>query len=592
VHSGDDTNGYPSDAASSAANKAKQIGAAGFRFGKNGAKQAGKKAAVAALTGGSSAAVDAADGARKGANAAKKASSNLPGRNNDFADRGAHSNWGGNARQAAAKDVAKKATKTALKVSPHGNTLLAGKKAFDIARVAAKGFANDVKGAASDATDGLGKKLLFALPILLVLALLIFTVGSTLGGPGDSAFAEEVLPPGVLGNVTVNEADFQAALKNPLLKDTNPNFLKAEVITAARIDGLVPGCQVRWQILHAIAQHETPGFMNWPIDENGNEEQWKIGFKASGPDGNNPPSPYYVNADGVQWDKSTTQDFAVGPYQMLMASWAGWVVNGKRGVGFHMDGNGDGIESPHNVYDAFAASAKYLCIDARDNDPNTVDDFADPSTTDWTTLGAVLYQYAGGNDGYEQQGAQFRDFVEQHTGWLDTINIGVTVQAKPGDGQLPPGVSVFDLPAPLQIVVHEAITTGMNKPYTQNNDPNLGPLRIGPNSFDCSGLIWYLYHQVGINIHNIAADQQAYDGVPVPNKSDLRPGDLVFFSTQPGVSPPHHVGIYIGGGMMVNAHTFGELSGENNIFTDPYYVGQYNGAVRIINPDGSLARRS
>jgi cell wall-associated NlpC family hydrolase len=71
----------------------------------------------------------------------------------------------------------------------------------------------------------------------------------------------------------------------------------------------------------------------------------------------------------------------------------------------------------------------------------------------------------------------------------------------------------------------------------------------GPSTFDCSGLMQWTWGQLGVHMPRVAADQQAW-AVPVPI-SQLLPGDLVFFG-----SSAHHVGMYVGNGMMVNApHT-------------------------------------
>ena len=72
----------------------------------------------------------------------------------------------------------------------------------------------------------------------------------------------------------------------------------------------------------------------------------------------------------------------------------------------------------------------------------------------------------------------------------------------------------------------------------------------GPNSFDCSGLTQYVWRAAGVAIPRVAADQDAWT-IPVP-LSQLLPGDLVFF----GKTDIHHVGIYVGDGLMINApHT-------------------------------------
>ena len=62
--------------------------------------------------------------------------------------------------------------------------------------------------------------------------------------------------------------------------------------------------------------------------------------------------------------------------------------------------------------------------------------------------------------------------------------------------------------------------------------------------FDCSGLISYVYAQIGISLPHHAASQYSY-GTPVAYE-DLQPADLVFFS---GLS---HMGMYIGGGQFIH----------------------------------------
>ncbi|MCR4435849.1 MAG: SH3 domain-containing protein [Clostridiales bacterium] len=72
-----------------------------------------------------------------------------------------------------------------------------------------------------------------------------------------------------------------------------------------------------------------------------------------------------------------------------------------------------------------------------------------------------------------------------------------------------------------------------------------------PKGFDCSGFVGYVYKNFGISLNRVAADQ-AKQGTKV-NKSDLKPGDLVFFDTNGGMNSISHVGIYIGGGKFIHA---------------------------------------
>ncbi|MGW4643214.1 NlpC/P60 family protein [Sphaerisporangium sp. NPDC004334] len=74
----------------------------------------------------------------------------------------------------------------------------------------------------------------------------------------------------------------------------------------------------------------------------------------------------------------------------------------------------------------------------------------------------------------------------------------------------------------------------------------------GPSTFDCSGLVMWAYQEVGISLPHYTGDQWTA-GTHI-TREDLRPGDLVFFYTD-----LHHVGIYIGGGMMVHAPRTGDV---------------------------------
>jgi len=91
-----------------------------------------------------------------------------------------------------------------------------------------------------------------------------------------------------------------------------------------------------------------------------------------------------------------------------------------------------------------------------------------------------------------------------------------------------------------------------------------------PAGFDCSGLVMYVYAQLGIQLPHYAADQYL-SGTPVA-RSDLQPGDLVFFD---GLT---HVGIYIGNGQIVHAPHTGDVVRISNL-TD--FGNSYVGARRI-----------
>jgi peptidoglycan DL-endopeptidase CwlO len=85
----------------------------------------------------------------------------------------------------------------------------------------------------------------------------------------------------------------------------------------------------------------------------------------------------------------------------------------------------------------------------------------------------------------------------------------------------------------------------------------------GPQSFDCSGLTSWAFKQAGVTLPR-SSKQQALVGTPV-SKSELRPGDLVFF-----YKPVSHVGIYIGDGKMINAPQTGDVVKYASIDRRPF----------------------
>ena len=90
-----------------------------------------------------------------------------------------------------------------------------------------------------------------------------------------------------------------------------------------------------------------------------------------------------------------------------------------------------------------------------------------------------------------------------------------------------------------------------------------------PSGFDCSGLVMYVYAQLGISLPHYTVAQWS-STIPI-SSSEMQPGDLVFFN---GLG---HVGIYIGGGQFVDAPHTGSVVRIDSLGS----FGGFDGARRV-----------
>lgn len=86
----------------------------------------------------------------------------------------------------------------------------------------------------------------------------------------------------------------------------------------------------------------------------------------------------------------------------------------------------------------------------------------------------------------------------------------------------------------------------------------------GPGAFDCSGLMLAAWRTAGVSIPRVSAAQSTGAGRPV-DKSDLQPGDLVFYYT-----PVSHVGMYVGNGVIIDAPRPGKSVRYTKLDSMPY----------------------
>ena len=97
------------------------------------------------------------------------------------------------------------------------------------------------------------------------------------------------------------------------------------------------------------------------------------------------------------------------------------------------------------------------------------------------------------------------------------------------------------------------------------------------SGFDCSGLVAFVYREAyGLALpHNALAQSRLGDAI---ERSELQPGDLVFFNT---LQTPHsHVGIYLGEGRFIHAPKTGAVVRTEKLAAR-YWATRFDGARRI-----------
>jgi cell wall-associated NlpC family hydrolase len=110
---------------------------------------------------------------------------------------------------------------------------------------------------------------------------------------------------------------------------------------------------------------------------------------------------------------------------------------------------------------------------------------------------------------------------------------------------LPPSFALPADPAQQKAVAFALGTVGM--PYVFGAK--------GPTAYDCSGLTQAAWAAAGVGV-SAGTLTQIHDGVPVPSLTDVAPGDLLFTPGSLGTpTNPRHVGIYVGHGLLVDAHS-------------------------------------
>ncbi|MBF8193943.1 bifunctional lytic transglycosylase/C40 family peptidase [Nonomuraea sp. K274] len=210
---------------------------------------------------------------------------------------------------------------------------------------------------------------------------------------------------------------------------------------------------------------------------------------------------------------------AAGPMQFLISTWGGKarIPMSSTFNGYASDGDGDGVGDVYNPADAILGAAKML---KRNGAPENV-----------------------------RQAL----FVYNRAWWyVDQVVEIARKYAKSGDVQVPPQAEeecddslVEAAPSDIVAKILQYALAQRGKPYLWGG--------TGPDSFDCSGVIFAAYRAAGLSIPRTTFGQWPF-GVKILEGQE-QPGDLVFFNAGPGTSPgnPGHVGLVVSKGEMLEA---------------------------------------
>lgn len=158
-----------------------------------------------------------------------------------------------------------------------------------------------------------------ALPVVVVLAVAAVAVGVAAPPPGTGASA---IPPAALDA-----------------------YRRAAATEAAA------ACGLGWSVLAAVGKVESDHAAGRSVGAEGTVSPPIVGRPLDGTGG----MARVADTDGGGLDGDAFGDRAVGPMQFLPATWAAYGT----------DASGDGVADPHNLHDAAAGAARYLCAGGR-----------------------------------------------------------------------------------------------------------------------------------------------------------------------------------------------------------------------------------
>ena len=214
------------------------------------------------------------------------------------------------------------------------------------------------------ATTSAGVSRWWAIPLMamsiamVVLAGLVFVNLRADGADNQAEEVVEIPAPVAPSMPAVDPVAGGVAVDNPWLRETSEKsgipkrVLQAYVAATVWAAQRSPQCGLSWNTLAGIGKIETDHgrYKGASVNDSGEVTPHLFGVQLRGEG-----TAHIRDTDGGRLDGDRTHDRAVGPMQFIPTTWNHVAV----------DGNGDGTKDPHNIDDATASAAAFLCANNR-----------------------------------------------------------------------------------------------------------------------------------------------------------------------------------------------------------------------------------
>ena len=215
--------------------------------------------------------------------------------------------------------------------------------------------------------------------------------------------------------------------------------LAAYRAAAGTLAARAPSCRLSWTLLAGIGKVESGHASGGRVGGDGTTDNEIIGLPLDG----GPGVAAIPDTDRGALDGDVVWDRAVGPMQLIPRTWKMYAV----------DSNGDGMASPHNVFDAALAAGTYLCAGGGDLSRPDVQRAAlmrynNSAAYGTTVLGWAAGYLAGVDEMRPVPGPATAVPRPQRPGAPPAVQPPAARQPVPAPGALPPAAPVVVAPAP------------------------------------------------------------------------------------------------------------------------------------------------